>query len=305
MAGRVHGAPSTQPRPDNLRKRKRNRAAPYTSNGRPHKLALHPLKARIRDLDRLLRHGAGLPANVRVDREREVVALRARLADTVQEARRRRRIARYHMVRFFERKKAARVLRRAEREREEARAGGAEEVVLRRLEERVRRARVDFNYAVYSPLEWKYCALWPKAKKEDGDEAEGKDEYGAEDEEVCNMEEDVGDEQHSAVSEPATRGDPVMWERVRKATEEGQKALEALRDSTTSTIAPSDSVSQKSQPKEPKEPKSEQKRKPSERTTNEKSVSKKAKLELRDRKYPDRQNQNDQSDEESDGGFFE
>jgi len=304
MPGHGHAAPSPRPRPDAPRKRKRNRAAPYTANGRPHKLALHPLKTRIRDLERQLGRRAGLPANVRVDREREVVALRARLADTAAEARRRRRIARYHMVRFFERKKAARVLRRAEKECEEARAGAAEEDVRRRLEERVCRARVDFNYAVYSPLEWKYCALWPKVK-EDGGEAEGKDESGAENEEASKMEEDVGDKQHSTASEPATRGDPVMWERVRIATEEGQKALEALRDSTTSTIAPSGGVSQKSQPKEPKEPKSEQKRKPREETTNEKSISRKAKLELEHRKHPDRQNQKDRSDEESDGGFFE
>jgi hypothetical protein len=287
--------PQQQPQQQRRRPRQRSVAKP----------AVHTLKTRLRDLERGLRGAAALPANVRITHEREAAALRASVADAARQARRRKRVARYHMVRFFERKKAAKALRRAEKECAEAGAGGAGEEVLRRLDERVRRARVDLNYAVYSPLEWKYCALWPKVKREGAGEAEGKGEDGAEDEEARDMEEDVGDEQHNTVSEPPARGDPVMWERVRKATEEGQKALERLRDSSTSNTTSSGGVAQKSQPREPKEPKSERKRKPNERTADEKSVNKKTKLEPRNKKHLDRQNQEDQNDEESDGGFFE
>jgi len=301
-------APPTRPREDKTRKRKRNGGAPTGAGGRPRRLAVNAVKSRIRDLDRQLLglgpRAAALPANVRVNHERELVALRAQLDDNARDARRRRRIKRYHMVRFFERKKAAKLLKRAEKEREEGKASGAPEEVMKRLEEAVERARVDLNYAMYSPLEWKYCALWPKAKNEDGDQGDANDEHVAENEEGDKTEKHVGDVQHSTVDEPVTKGDPVMWERVRKATEEGQKALEKLRDSTTSTVSIIGNVSQKPQLRQSKEPKSSQKPEPSSGRRNDNGI-RKVGLDLTDGQHRGKRSQGDQDDEESDGGFFE
>lgn len=166
-----------------------------------------------------------LPANVRVNHERELAALKSRLVDTEKEIRRRNMIERYHMVRFFERKRAEKNLRRAERELKGFRESGAEGV--EEVEKQVERARVDLNYAMYTPLVWRYCALWPKEKK-------GKEEDDAVEEEKGGG--GSGDEKQAVSdkkpAESAVQGDPAMWERVRKATEEGQKALERLRDAT-------------------------------------------------------------------------
>jgi hypothetical protein len=131
-------------------------------------------------------------------------------------------IKKYHMVRFFDRKKAERRLKRLEKQVREvdmddgqhrSKDTGEREAKRRKLDEQVLRARVDLSYAVYAPLTWKYCALFPKRKDGEGDALDN-GEYGEED----------GEKQRN-------RGDPVMWERVKKAMEEGNQALEALRDS--------------------------------------------------------------------------
>ncbi|KAF2223846.1 hypothetical protein BDZ85DRAFT_262274 [Elsinoe ampelina] len=70
--------------------------------------------------------------------------------------------------------------------------------------ERVRRAEVDLNYALYWPLERAYVSLWPRKGKE------GKD--GAD-------EEDGGEE---------AKGDREMWALVERCMAEG--TLEDLRE---------------------------------------------------------------------------
>lgn len=191
------------------------------SNGRPKKLAVNPIKSRIRDLERQLgRVDNKLPANVRVNHERELAALRSRLVDTEKEKRRGKMVERYHMVRFFERKKAEKNLKRLERKLRESGEGELEEV-----QGMVERARVDLNYTMFSPLVWRYCALWPKEKKGRGGDAptaEGMDK----------IEEQKQGTSGEKGEDSALHGDPAMWERVKKATEEGQKALERLRDAT-------------------------------------------------------------------------
>jgi hypothetical protein len=162
-----------------------------------------------------------LPADIRVAKEREIAALKHELAETEKEKNRSAMIKKYHMVRFFDRRKAERRLKKLEKQLGEVDVDGEQhhnedvekrDAKRRKSDELVLRAKVDLNYAVYAPLIWKYCALFPKRK--DGEE------------DALDEAEDDGEEQ-------LNRGDPVMWERVKKAMEEGKQALEALRDSVT------------------------------------------------------------------------
>jgi len=175
----------------------------------------------MRDLQRQLSRVERLPADVRIAKEREFAALKYELTETEREKNRSKMVKKYHMVRFFDRRKAERRLKKLEKQLKEVDVDGEQhhnedlgerEAKRRRLDEQVLRAKVDLSYAVYAPLMWKYCALFPK--REDGEEDA--------------LEED-GEEQRN-------RGDPMMWERVKKAMEEGKQALQALRED----IAPSE-----------------------------------------------------------------
>lgn len=68
----------------------------------PKKFSLNPLKARIRDLRRQLsRTGDDMPANIRVDKERELQACEHELSVAEAERIKQDMIPRYHKVRFF------------------------------------------------------------------------------------------------------------------------------------------------------------------------------------------------------------
>jgi hypothetical protein len=286
--------------PSGIRKRKRNREAPFTTNARPKKNAVNPIKSRIRDLERQLRRTSDtkLPANVRVNHERELAALKVQLEDTEKEARRQKYISRYHMVRFFERKKAEKNLRRLEKEvkviRERFEAGDAEWVEVQSVEARRDSAKVDLNYAIYSPLFWRYCALWPKEKKKgevDGAGEEGGNEGGDGEEDPANRGEGAKQD----------RGDAVMWERVKKATEEGQKALERLRDAEDWRDPENCAVKKAA----PSRPKAKQKGHPGTMSSKRTQSTQDAMLRAHRENGHYQVDDVGGSDAESDGGFFE
>lgn len=77
-----------------------NRTADSTKP-QPQKYAVNSLKKRIRDLERQLRHVDTLPADVRVERERELQAKKNELGRNQEGRRRAAMIRKYHMVRFF------------------------------------------------------------------------------------------------------------------------------------------------------------------------------------------------------------
>ncbi|KAI9672692.1 MAG: 18S rRNA maturation protein [Alyxoria varia] len=119
-------------------------------------------KRRLRNLTRALENrGSELPGHVRSKLEADLLELREE--DARREVRRRRDkvVGKYHMVRFFDRKKATRHIKRAEKllassKSEEDRAAA---------EKALRVARVDLNYSLYHPLEKRYCALYQKGPK--------------------------------------------------------------------------------------------------------------------------------------------
>ncbi|GAM88351.1 hypothetical protein ANO11243_063840 [Dothideomycetidae sp. 11243] len=95
-----------------------------------------------------------LPAGVRIERERELKGLEEKVREVERRKKRSDCITRWHRVRFFERRKAERRLKKVAKE------GGDEHG-----------ATVDLNYALYFPLEREYVSLWPR-KKEGDEQAE-------------------------------------------------------------------------------------------------------------------------------------
>lgn len=127
------------------------------------------LKKKIRDVQRTLRK-PGLAANKRLEAERALKGLEQELAGVQNAAKARENGQKYHMVRFFERKKAVRRLRRAVKDiiadSPETETG---------LEE-MRKREVDLYYTVMFPMDQKYLALYPSEKEGDIDEVREKNE---------------------------------------------------------------------------------------------------------------------------------
>lgn len=241
-----------------------------TKKYQPKKYSLNPLKARIRDLRRQLsRAGDDMPANVRVDKERELQACEHELAVAEGERVKQDMIPRYHKVRFFgmsclllhrvqdaytspERQKATRFLKKAVKRLND----NSDPEKHAELEQDKHVCEVDLNYTLYYPLIRPYVSLYATSKsKNEHDGSTGTTRIG---------------------------GDKEMWEIVEKKMKDG--ALEALRNglewkqgtpsrgsSATPAVAPAE-------------------KKPA-KASAAKSASASAKEE--------------EMDEDSDGGFFE
>ncbi|KAF9691064.1 hypothetical protein EKO04_011005 [Ascochyta lentis] len=179
------------------------------------------LKNRIRDLKRLLAHVDNVPkhkmsASSRIERERELEACEHELEEKTMKAReseyRKKMIGKYHQVRFFDRQKATRVLKRLKKELAAAEDDEEKSVLQRKLHN----AEVDVNYAISYPLMKPYSSLYPTAKK-----AKSKSK---------SAETDDSDEAKTKPEEiDGPKGDVMVWKMIEQAMEEG--TLEALRNS--------------------------------------------------------------------------
>ncbi|UNI14343.1 rRNA-processing protein efg1 [Purpureocillium takamizusanense] len=163
-------------------------------------------KKRVRNIQRLLQSKADLPANVRNDLERELAALRSDVADRAFQKKRSAMIAKYHMVRFFERKKASRLVKQLRRQIE-ADPNGDDAASLK---EQLHVAEVDEAYTLYHPHIEPYISLYGNAKPADGDD-------------------ETADKAPAAkLALKAER--PPMWAEVEKTMEQGLEALQRLRE---------------------------------------------------------------------------
>jgi hypothetical protein len=198
--------PRKRQKPDNLSGSKSFKKA------RP----VNELKTSIRNIKRLLERDVAeksmgeaggknkpLPPKVRISKERELASAQHELAESVAAEKRSKMIARYHKVRFFDRQKATKRLKRARKAMKEVEDDAA------RREELAREAdecELDVQYAMYYPLDVPYVALYPSHKK-----AEGQEE----------------DSDGKAV-EVARQGDAEMRALLKKCVAEGK--LDALRN---------------------------------------------------------------------------
>ena len=211
----VHPSRQTQvPRDSNPRKRQK---PDNLSGSKSFKKArpVNELKTSIRNIKRLLERDVAektlgdstgaknkpLPPKVRISKERELASAQHELAESQAAEKRSKMIARYHKVRFFDRQKATKRLKRARKAMKEVEDdAGRREELAREADE----CELDVQYAMYYPLDVPYVALYPSAKKVEGQEEDGK------------------------VVEVARQGDAGMRALLKKCVEEGK--LDALRN---------------------------------------------------------------------------
>ncbi|GAO13254.1 hypothetical protein UVI_02026000 [Ustilaginoidea virens] len=170
-------------------------------------------KKRARNIERLLQRQTNLPANVQNDLERELAAHRATVSDREFQKQRSSMISRYHMVRFFERQKASRLVKQLKRKLEQTpEADDAE-----RLKRQLHVAEVDEAYAIYHPHLEPYNSLYgstARSKEDKDDDNDG--------EEGVNQ---------SSVAKAALEAErPPLWRVVEEAMDKGVEALEQLRE---------------------------------------------------------------------------
>lgn len=114
---------------------------------------------RIRSLRKQLTHqsAATLPADLLAEKERELSYLESTQKQAQTKTSRSQAIRKYHMVRFFERTKAQRNLKRM---RKQASADSADNESPLATEEDIHRAETDVIYTMYTPLAEKYFAIF-------------------------------------------------------------------------------------------------------------------------------------------------
>jgi hypothetical protein len=196
-----HVHPSRQDQVPNEPRRKRqkpNYAGPKSfKKARP----VNELKNQIRSLKRLLERNDRLPATVRQEKERALQTAQHELLQAEKAQKRSEMIGKYHKIRFFDRQKATKRLKRARKELQACESEGDKRVRLKRA---VEDAEVEVNYAQYFPLDQPYVSLFPR-KNEDEDEGGSEEQGGSE-----------------------RKGDEVMWQKVKECMVDG--TLDALRN---------------------------------------------------------------------------
>lgn len=237
------------------------------------------MKSRIRDLKRLLEHVDNVPkhkmsATQRVERERELETCEHDLAEKIaagQEAAfRNKMISKYHQIRFFDRRKAERNLKKLKRELSLSEDHSQKSD----LQRRTHNAEVDLNYAIYYPLLKPYSSLYPNAKQEKNKTEEATDSDDAQ----GQQEEVVG-----------PKGDHTVWKAVEEAMKSG--TLADLRNSKQKGTTP----------KPEKGPQDKKKSK-----SGVKGAQGNSRLsQKRDDTHTSVNTQEGQEEDDSDGGFFE
>ncbi|GAB7358149.1 hypothetical protein MBLNU230_g0307t1 [Neophaeotheca triangularis] len=199
---------------------------------------VNDLKSSIRSLTRLLNsETADLPANVRVEKERALQSAKHELEETQRDKRKKDMIGRYHKVRFFDRQKATKRLKRFTKVLKGAEDEGEDQGKIDELKKAVEEAQIEINYAIYYPLEEPYSALFPSKKRTEDEDGIGK------------LEADL-DLETGIAKEQARQGDENMWELVKNCTKDG--TLESLRNGKLTSKAPEpvpESAKTKTKPK--------------------------------------------------------
>lgn len=166
---------------------------------------------RIHSLRKLLARGT-LPSTVQQEKERELAALIHEQDRTKSRKEAKRTLERYHYVRFVERQKAEKRLKRLRKERASVRNS-------LEVDKKIHEMEVNRCYAIYHPLDQKYVSIF--ASSTDAKEEEREEE----DDDDQDPSEEKGNEK------------PSMWYKVEAAMARGEKYLQALRTGKSDTSA--------------------------------------------------------------------
>lgn len=122
------------------------------------------IKKKIRDIERFLKKD-NLPANIRVDNERTLKALKVQLINNDSSLKTKKIAKKYHMVRFFERKKALRLFKKAKKAYEETLAS-EDRKMIKKARTVLKHKEVELVYTVLYPKDEKYVSLYPNLEAE-------------------------------------------------------------------------------------------------------------------------------------------
>ena len=217
-----------------------------------------------------------MPEGIRIEKERALAGYKQDLEQAIAEKKRNEMIGKYHMVRFFERRKAERALKKARarlssaglRGDDDGNGDGIGAGERDDLIKQVHVAEVDVNYTLYYPLMEKYVSLYPK----------GEGEYSSK----------GGSKGKSEAVVVESNSKPPVWTFVEQCMTTG--TLDMLRDGKYG-VKPDGSI------------KTREEFAPE--TNSNGSVGAKKKKHASAAKMGEAQSKNEVDEDESDGGFFE
>ncbi|KAI2626597.1 hypothetical protein GGR54DRAFT_591627 [Hypoxylon sp. NC1633] len=256
---------------------KKNRTKPNNLNW---------IKKRVRTIERRFHTGQNLPSNVQHDLMRELAHHQQKIDEAADAKKRKSMIGKYHMVRFFERKKADRLAKQIESQLETA--TDAQEI--KKLKADLHKAEVDSIYAKYFPFRERYISLYPVSSL-------GLGVLGG-----------VKPEDASSAAQALHTERPPLWELIEKAAEEGTSALTEIRErklnpnsnSKKTSVGPSkDHASAKAADTTASDSKGKRSKDPDSTSTQ------KGKGKAKQKELSSSSDESSDSESDSDGGFFE
>lgn len=123
------------------------------------------VKKKIKSIENLLSKET-LPADIRIEKERALKALHLDLKNSRFNLKTKERAKKYHMLRFFERKKALRKLKQATKAHNEAVETEVRKDI-KKARKVLKHAQVDVAYVYMFPKSEKYIALYPNEPSAD------------------------------------------------------------------------------------------------------------------------------------------
>ncbi|KAI1772399.1 hypothetical protein F4818DRAFT_171216 [Hypoxylon cercidicola] len=231
------------------------------------------VKKRARTIERRFKNGQNMPADVQNELERELAHHQQKIIELTDEKKRKTMITKYHMVRFFERKKADRLAKQIQSQLNKT--TDAEEI--EKLKADLHKAEVDSLYTRYFPFRERYVSLYPVSSL-------GLSVHGGE-----------KPEDASTAAQALHTERPPMWELIEKTSEKGIPALVEIRERK---LAPN-----QKKPEQPSKDAAPAKTQPTKAKGSDKPESKSTQkgkgLAKQSKQRPT------DSGDDSDGGFFE
>ncbi|KAF9576935.1 18S rRNA maturation protein [Mortierella alpina] len=146
--------------PGGLNKKKSYQAKPAKLDAGEVPEGAAALKKKLRDTLRLLSKNPKMPADVRLDHERRIEALKLQIAEKQVDQTEQKMATKYRMVKFFESKKADRKIKVFMRQHPDWESNEEEKKELERL-------KLDLAYIQHFPKTMKYIALYPTENADD------------------------------------------------------------------------------------------------------------------------------------------
>lgn len=132
---------------------------PY--NSKDDKDSSAKLKKRKRDLERLI-NKKDLPSNIRIEKQKVLAGVELQLQNASNTLKSQKFAKKYHMVKFFEKKKALKNYKRVEKEYSQT----EDKKDKKKLKKKLSHSAIDLLYVVNFPKDEKYVALFPKETEE-------------------------------------------------------------------------------------------------------------------------------------------